>query len=482
MMTTNYYTNINLGIVNTFMKIYKLITIFLLTSFISSNTAAYSADIKNNSSKPLKALIIDNKAEYINKDWWSKFNDPVLTGYIVKAASANHDAKIASLKVQETQALVRESLGKEFPSLGVGAGFSIQKTSDIDMGPYFIPAYTQNNYLFPLTANYELDLWRKNREKTIGLGKELESAKYDEKSAYISLTASVATTYFNIIRTDKTIRLQKEIVDLRKKILDLTKEKNSEGLCSTFEVLQADKALTEAQTASNDLDKLQKIFLNQLAVLTGNSVDNAAQLKRSQIDDIDLIKDIPITIKSDVVRKRPDILKAEAQLQESKINVDLARKDFLPDFEITGQFGFNSDVLSKSFDWGSYIASGGVNLIQSIFSGGQKMAKLKAQKFRYEQMIENYQQTILKSFQEVNDSLIALKTSIQKDKDNISRVDNENKNLDLINAKYEQGAIAYLDTLQYKERVVSLEKEQIESKTDCLIDSLSLYKAVGGKL
>lgn len=466
----------------------KLLAILLAASLVMVNSAAFCADNKTPShnttgSKQLKGAVEDYRAEYINKDWWGKFNDPILSGYIVKAAANNHDLKIATLRVSEAKALVRESLGKEFPSVDIGTSIGRERASgNLPIGSFDIPSYSESNILFPLNVNYELDLWRKNRDKTLGMAKELESIKYDEKAAYISLTSEVAAAYFNVVKSDKLINTQKEIIDIRKNILELTKEKNTYGLCPTSDVIYSDKALTEAESSLNDLEKQQSIFLNQLAILTGDSVDNSASIKRTSIDDIDIIKDLPLTVKAEIVQQRPDILKSEAELQKSRIDVKLARKDFLPDITLSGEYGFNADSLSKTFDWNSYVASFGVGLVQNIFAGGQKLARLKAKKYRYQEMLENYQKTILQSFQEVNDSLISLKTDSQKNKDNLSRINFELNNLDLINVKYEHGAIAYLDTLQYKERVLVLDKEQIQSKTDCLIDSLSLYKAAGGKL
>jgi len=467
----------------------KLLAVILIASFISTtDTVMWAEPQKANNTKPpvsksLKGAVTDYRAEFVNKDWWSRFNDPILSGYILKAANANHDLKIATLRVSETQALVRESLGKEFPTIGLGGNFEREKTSDnIQMGSFKLPEYTQNAYSFPLSVNYELDLWRKNREKTISVAKELEAAKFDERAAYISLTSTVAAVYFNILKVDKLIELQKQLVEYRTKHLDLIKDKNNYGLCPLSDVILSEKLLTESQTGLTDLEKQQSILLNQLAVLTGVSVDNAASLKRASLDDIDPLKDLPASIKSDVVQNRPDILKAEALLQKTKIDVNLARKDFLPSINIVGQFGFMSNSFAKTFDWSSYTASIGTGLFQSIFTGGQKLARLKARKFRYEQMLESYQKTILQSFQEVNDSLASLKFDTKKNNDNISRVKLENNNMELINEKYQNGLLAYIDTLEYKARVLSLEKEQIQSKTDCFIDSLSLYKATGGKL
>ena len=228
------------------MKKYNLLAAILLAIFLMTGNNAYSADNakikpeqKQTQNKKLNAKIID-KNEYINQDWWSRFNDPVLTGYINKSANSNYDLKIASLKVLETQALVRESLGKEFPLLNLGSDFSRKKTSDNVQ----IASSTQSSYMFPLNVNYELDLWRKNREKTIQKGKDLEIANFDEKALFISLNSSIASAYFNAVNMDKQLELQKKIVNIRKEILNLTKENYKYGLSTATEVTLSEKSLT----------------------------------------------------------------------------------------------------------------------------------------------------------------------------------------------------------------------------------------------
>ena len=472
------------------MKKYNLLVAILLAMLLITGNNAYSAEVKTeqsqntNKSQKLNAKIID-KNEYINQEWWSRFKDPVLSGYIKKTANSNYDLKIASLKVLETQALVRESLGKEFPLLNLGADLSRNKTSDnISMGSFKQSSYTQSSFMLPLNVNYELDLWRKNREKTIQKGKDLEIANFDEKALFIPLNSSVASTYFNVINIDKQLELQKKIVAIRKEILDLTKENYKYGLSTSTEVTLAEKSLTEAESALSDIGKAQVLFLNQLAALTGDiyNMEDSSSLERKSIDDIEIPEHLPQSIKNEVIQKRPDILKAEAELQKSRIDVSLAKKDFLPDITLTGQFGFNSNTFSKTFNWDSYVLSGGTSILQAVFTGGQRRARLKAKKYQYEQVLQNYQKVILTSLQEVNDSLAMLKFDTQKDINNLNRIDHEKDNLESINIKYENGAVSYLDTLQYKERVLTLEKEQTQSKTDCFIDSLSLYKAAGGNL
>ena len=281
------------------MKKYNLLAAILLAIFLMTNIA-YSADSakpeqKQNKKQELKAKISD-KNEYINQDWWSRFKDPVLSGYINKSSNSNYDLKIASLKVLEAQALARESLGKEFPLLNLGSDFSRNKTSDNVQ----VASSTQSSYLFPLNVNYELDLWRKNRDKTIQKGKDLEIANFDEKALFISLNSSIASAYFNVINIDKQLELQKKIVSIRKEILNLTKENYKYGLSNSTEVTLAEKSLTEAESALSDIGKYQVIFLNQLAALTSDTVDNSLSLERTSIDNIELPENLPENFKNEV--------------------------------------------------------------------------------------------------------------------------------------------------------------------------------------
>ena len=426
---------------------------------------------------------VDYKVEYINQKWWDKFNDPVLTGYIMQASDSNHDIKINALKVKESKENVKEAFGKELPSLALNANFTRQKFSgNLPFADFFFPSYTQNNINLPLNVNYELDIWGKNHTYTKRVKKQLEAVKYDEKSSFISLTSLVATVYFNAINIDKQIELQKQLLSTRKEILDLMTINYEHGLSTATEVTLADKSYTEALSDLETLEKTQNVLLNQLAVLTGQSSDESVNLKRGSIDEIALLSDLPQTIPSEIIYQRPDILKSEAEMQAAVLDVKLARKDFLPSINLSGISGFNAYTMSSLFNWQSYVMAVGGSFAQQLFTGGQLKARLRAKKYRYDQMLEGYQKTLLTSVQEINDSLVAVKFDTKKNNNNLKRVSFGKSQYDDISYKYEKGAISYLDTLQYKENLLVLEKEQTQSKTDCLIDSLSLYKAVGGKI
>src|SRR3989339_2171701 len=154
------------------MKRQKILVLILIMSFLINTNASFCANTQNKNtdkqaSKVFKGSVEDYRYEYINQDWWDNFNDPILKGYILKAVNDNYDLKNATLKVLEAKASVEESLGREFPSIDIGSSFSRNKSSgNIAMGSFAFPAYTRNTYSFPLSVNYELDFWLKNREAT----------------------------------------------------------------------------------------------------------------------------------------------------------------------------------------------------------------------------------------------------------------------------------------------------------------------------
>jgi len=456
--------------------------LILIMALLFLNTPAFClgrSKEKPENTKPspqIEGSVTDYRTEIVNIDWWDNFSDPILSGYISKALQANHDIKIAGLRVSEYKQIVKVSFGKEFPSLGIASDSTVQMYSK-----NYIPIFsgTIANYSFPLSASYELDIWKKNRDKTLSEKKQLEAIGYDEKAALISIVSEVASVYLNILKTDKDIKLQKNIVELKKDKLKLLNVRLNEGVATYDEINAGEKALTDANVALNEYEKNLGILKTALAVLTGDSPDNIADLKFGNIDNIDSFYNLTNKVKSDKILKRPDILKAEAQLQKAKIDVNIARKEYLPDITLTGQVGFNSRNIEKLFQDNSFTYGFGGRIAELIFNGGQRKAKLKSKKYLYDQMFENYQKTIITSLKEVNDSLLTVKTSHQKNVDFMKKINLENENLKLTDARYKEGVISYLDTLEPKEKLIVLQKEQLQSKTDYIINNFSLYKALG---
>lgn len=460
----------------------KLLLIILSSVFVSS--PAFCIDNKENQGNitpvtQIKGSVSDYKSEIINTKWWEKLDDRILNLYIAKALQENKDLKIASLKVEEYKQLVKASIGKEFPTIGIGANLTDQQYSK-----NYIPIFSGNmsNFTFPLSASYEVDLWGKTKDKVKSENKQLESIAYDEKAALISIASEVASIYVNILKTNQDIEFQNEIINLKNEKLNLIQTKYNVGVCAYDQVLVTEKELADSNTVLNDYKKSLEILKNSLAIFTGDSPENISEMKFGNIYSLNTDFNTEYKIPSEKILKRPDILKAEALLKKSKIDVNIARKEFLPDLTLTGQTGFNSSSFEKIFTGNSFTYGFGANIAETVFKGGQRRAMLKSKKYLYDQMLENYSKTLLVSLKEVNNSLISVKTGYKNNEEIIKKLKFEKENLKLINEKYKAGIISYLDTLEPKEKLILIKRAQLQTKTGYIIDNFSLYRALGANI
>lgn len=453
----------------------KIISSTLIIGLLILNCMPVYAihDVKSKKDKVIKTQVSEYKFKDVNLDWWKNYNDEILEGYIVKAIDNNYDLKIATLKVEEARQNVKLQFARELPS----AYFSPSPVLLKNQGA----TNTTGMIAFPLIASYEIDIFGKNHDKTKSVKKLQEISKFQEKAAYISVASVVGGTYFNIIKLDKLIDIQDEIITDRKKIYELMKIRNREGITSTADLTRAEKAYVMATADLTDLKKAREIMLNSLAVLIGESPNNINELKRISYDELMYKKAIPSEISSEIITQRPDYLAAEKQVEKAGLDIRIAKKEFLPSFNIMGLLMLSA-ASGSSMSWENALAALGGGALWQIFSGGSKFANLRLYKNRYEQILQNYYKTNLTAIQEVNDALSNLKFDDEKYRKNLKSYDMQKKDYNYMEKRYEQGVISNLDLLQQKETLLVLNKAVISGKTDCYIDQISLYKAVGGKL
>ena len=413
----------------------------------------------------------------LNPEFFAKFNDECLYYYINEAIDNNHDAKQATHRVEQYRQQVKYSFSKELPSFNVAANYLGVHVPQLDNFEL------QNNaFILPFMANYEADLLLKNRDKTKGTKKVYEASKFEEKAVYLSLLADVATVYTNILEYDELIILAQEKVGIYTEILRRDTKKFEHGTISTS---QLNTSVKNLETAKNELEKFQKeqeILLMQLAVLTGKSADCISDLNRGKFETLEYQNSIPDEIQSDVIFSRPDVMQAEKMLEKAKIDIRVARKEFLPRFNITGLWIFNTIAPGTFFSWESSLAAILAGASQDIFTGGRKIANLKIQKAKYEELFEKYRQTDLEAVKEVNTALCLIKHNTTVDKNTLAKVQYEYKNLENSRKKYARGTISAPEYLNDLSKFIDVQKEAIQTKNQRLVNYFTLYKAVGGKL
>ncbi len=410
----------------------------------------------------------------INFDKWKKKNDQYLEGYIVKALENNTDIKTAALKIEEAKLNVTLLRADSLPTISVGANPALAKVPD--------STKTRGSFMVPIMASWELDLFGKNRDKTKAGKKMFESAKYDAQASNISIISYVASAYYNIVCLDKMVEIQEQLVKDRKEIHRLKKLSNEQGLTSMSDLILTEKSYILAQNDLIQYQKTRQNALNALAVLIGDSANNSNEYKRISYDKLSQSFNIPNEISSEIIVNRPDYKSVERQLEASGLNVRAAKKEFLPTFNILGILGFlaTSAKSTMSFENAIALLGGGAQL--PIFTGFKRVANVKLNKNKYEQLLQHYQKVNLTAIQEINDSLYNFKFDNEKLLNNKIAYDIQNKDFSITKGKYNTGTISKLDLLQQQENLYYVEKLAVQAKIDCFTDEINLYKTTGAKI
>ena len=418
------------------------------------------------------------KLAYINIDWWENYKDPILREYMLRIYNDNQDIKIATIKSEQSNQVVKMSLGQELPQIGFNPNISREfASSDVYFGNVIIPNYTQSRFLLPLTMNYEVDIWGKNRQITKSFSKELEMEKQNERASYILVTSAFASDYFNLVKADALLKNQEKLVELQKNIVEATDKKYQSGLCPVSILLEEKQILTNFEEQLNSLKEKQDVLENQLYVYLGDRTNHG--IKRTAYEDLYLVT-IPESIDSTAIKYRPDLIRTEKYIEKTGLLVKVARKEFLPSFTLYGQVGFNAYQLSKIFTHHTFLSNIGVMPNLDLFTGGTKIARFKYRKLEYQKALQYYEKTVLTSIQELNDSLVSAKTTDKNRKISDERYDIELQKFSLAEKKQNIGASGSIEFMKAQERLLESENSKISGRINYLISTINLYKAVGG--
>ena len=449
----------------------KLSALVLLTTFIFCFIVNPASAILEVSSKDLPPTTI---LDYINFDWWKKLDDPCLEKYIVTAINNNNDIKTAALKIEQAKLNVMATRAGQLPTITAGVSPLLLKMPDTTK--------TDGSLALPIMASYELDLFGKNWDKTKSSKKLLEGAVYQTQTSDIAVISMVATVYYNIVMLDKIIEIQEKLTQDREEIYNLMKLSNDEGIVSTSDLIAAEKSYVLAQNDLLDYKKSRENALNALAVLIGDSPNNTKEYQRSSLDELGIDFEIPNEISSDIIVNRPDYKAIEKQLEAAGIDIRVAKKEFLPTINILGLLTFIASSSMGSMGWKNSLSLLGASADLPLFTGFVRVANLKLNKNKYDQLLQNYQKTNLTAIQEVNDSLYNLKSDNEKLLNNIKAHDIQQREYNYAESKYNTGVISKLDLLQQKESLLYMKKLLAQTKIDCYIDKISLYKTTGAKI
>jgi outer membrane protein, multidrug efflux system len=414
--------------------------------------------------------------------WWNIFNDPVLDSLENLALQENLDLQFSIARIDETRSIVHLAIADLFPSIILQPGVVKQELSSNRPNPFVIgtgalPRTTISTFQIPFNVNYEIDLWGKYRSNIQSARANFMASEEDMKSLRLSVSGDVASNYFLIRIADIQMDLLEKALETRRQNLTFTEERFRIGLISQLDVAQAETDLYTLQSQLYDMRISRQKVEHALAVLCGVSSSGFSIPAKNRLL---LLPEIPPGIPSDLLKRRPDILRQELVMEATNASIGVYAASRFPSLVLTGSGGTLSKNLNTLPDFQSRTWTLGMGVAIPVFQGKRIYANIHAAKARYEQANATYEKQILIAFQEVEDVLSNLTQKKEQAilQENIIKIATETAALS--RERYSKGLITYFEVLNNERAALSARSVSIQILGARLVATVSLIKGLGG--
>lgn len=416
----------------------------------------------------------------IPAQWWHVFQCKALNELINQGISRNNTLNAAQAALRVAQRNFKAEVGTDtYPSVDLDLGYHRQKGSNASSGSDTNPV-TFNLYNVAVNVSYTPDVFGASYRKIESALSDVEQQQFTVEATYLTLTANIVTSAITEASLRAQIQATKKVIEAQEEILHLLQEQWKLGAVSRQDVFKQQIQLEQARAMLPPLEYNLAQVRNALAVLVGVLPNQEPTLPTFILEDLHLPKDLPLTIPSQLVRQRPDIRVAEAQLHKASAQVGVATANLYPTLTLTGAFGSQAVESRHLFNSVTTIWSLGTNLLQPIFHGFALTEKKEAAIEGYKQALAQYQQTVLQSFQNVADTLWALEYDAKKFTAQEEAQTHAQSILNITQEQFKLGAVAYGTLLnaqiQYQQAVISKTQAQAARFTD----TAALFQALGG--
>jgi NodT family efflux transporter outer membrane factor (OMF) lipoprotein len=409
--------------------------------------------------------------------WWQLYHEPRLDQLQLRLLVNNADLAAALAHYRQAQAFNLQTRSALFPQVGATGNGQRDRESDTKPLRGATSPANYDSYTVGAEIDYELDLWGRVRN-TVEAGKDdTLAAAADLASAQLSLQAQLADSYIRLRGLDQQIALLQQSIDAYQKALQLTRTRHAGGIASGLDVASAQTQLSSAKSLWSQAQAQRTLIMDAIAVLVG---DSAAQFSMTaQTAAIDLPQ-VPASVPSTLLQRRPDIAAAERRVAAANARIGVARAAYFPSLTLSAQGGFQSAAYAGLLSLPNRFWVIGPTLFETIFDGGRRKAGVAAARAATDEAGAHYRGVVLNAFAQVEDHLaqldhVGLALTDQKD-----AADAAQHSVDLAMDRYKQGAVSYLDVVQAQTVALTARRSLLELDTQRLRASVQLIRALGG--
>src|SRR5215831_10450275 len=417
-------------------------------------------------------------------EWWASFQDSELNSLVERSASRNLDLKLALERVQEARAARGVARSGYFPSIdGAASGTRNRQRVIGPVGPQNSPVIAPvefNNFQGGLSASWELDVFGGTRRRVQAAAADATAAEENRRDVLVILLGDVGRVYAQLRGFQRRLEIANKNIKTQRDTLDLTTARAKAGLATELDVSRAAAQLETTKAAVPTLVSGIDVSIHRLSVLLGEE-PGALRSELEKPSPIPATEpDVEVGLPSDLLQRRPDIRRSEAQLAAATARVGEAKAEWFPRFVLTGTAGRQATELHDlTLGAGNFFSAGpGISL--PLFTGGRIRSNIAVQTSRQRGAVISYESVILKALEEVENALVNYSQE-QERRDRLNQaVQQSQLAIDLATEQYRAGLVDFLSVLDAQRELYADEDQAVQSQTTVTTDVIALYRALGG--
>jgi len=442
---------------------------------------------------------------YDGARWWTVFKDPVLAGLVEEARRQNLDLQAAALRIEEARAQLGAATAQGRPSVsGMGVGGRQRSSRNgffsalsgggqqqqagaggaaggSNAAPPAAPSPYSDLFQLGFDATWELDLWGKARRGVEAASAGVDSAEQARGGALVSLTAEVARTYLQLRGAQRQRAIVEADIADERELLGLTESRSRSGFAAEADAVQQQAELSASQAQLAPIDQAVAQAMNGLALLLAQPPGALRQrLGALPPADVALPPALPVGLPGELLRRRPDVLKAEADLHAATARVGQARAQLFPSITLGGLGGLQSVHASTLTDWASRFWVGGAQVSIPVFEAGKLKAQVRSADAQMKEAALAWRATVLSAYHDADNAIEAYADEQRHAAALATALADARRADALMRARQRSGFVSMIEVLDAQRRVHQAEQQALQGNVAAATDLVALYKALGG--
>ena len=415
--------------------------------------------------------IPSDAAVWPTQSWWKGFGSDELNALIAAAQQNNLNLAAARARVEAADAQSRIVGASLLPTIGIGGRGT--ETGDIHGPGIKTKSLTAN-----INASYELDFWGRNQADARGADASLRASRYDQETVALTTTASVATTYFQVLALRDRLRVARQNADNADRILHLTELQLQAGLIGPLQMAQQQTVASNQRAQLPNIEQQERQAVAALALLLGQP-PQGFDVTAQSVDKL-LAPTVAPGLPSELLARRPDVAKAEADLAAADANVGAARAAFLPAISLTGQAGVAGTALNALLKGSNAAYTIGAALVQTIFDSGRLAAQEDLAMARRTELLANYRRTAITAFSDVDVALAAVTHLGEQEREQTKAATAAAESFRIAELQYRAGLVDFINVLNAQTAMANAQDQLAQVKGQRLQAIVGLYRVLGG--